>query len=100
MIQQTIDFLPREQFVRVPTNQFRQVGGNDARRLDDRIVAVLGLVPLFLPDPKRREPERRFNRVHAVDAFADAAGINGQQMAGHDLAVDPDDGQSGVQTGV
>ena len=80
-VEDGLDLLPPEDLRGVPLDDVGEVGGDDARRVDDGIARALGPVALLLGYPERGQAEGRVPRLLAGDVLGDAARVDRQVVA-------------------
>ena len=78
-VQQFLSLRMRQQFGEVLPHQFRQMRGQNARRIDNGATSEQGFLFQFRFDPQRRQSEGRFARFLPLQSRGRAAGIHGEQ---------------------
>ncbi|KAF5029483.1 hypothetical protein DSECCO2_648130 [anaerobic digester metagenome] len=85
VVEQGLHFLAAQELVQVALEDFRQVRGDDRRRIDHGVAGEHGLVLLQFRHPQRGQVEGGLARLHALDAVLGVARVHGQEMVDEDF---------------
>ncbi len=79
--------LPAEHLARVGLEHLHEVRGDDGGGVDDDVAEGLGLHAAAGGDPAGGHAEARVHRLDPLHGAEDAAGVEGEEEAGHDLGA-------------
>src|SRR5688572_15982554 len=83
MIDEGLDVLAPDKLVRVTSDCFRKVSGQDRSRINDRIVQQERTLAIVLGNPGGRKSKRRFLGSKPLQLSAGISWIDRQQPVGH-----------------
>ena len=86
IVHQVLDILSAQQLIDMLPNDFRQMGGDDGRRIHHCVSQALRPFPLPLRDPDGRQMEGRLESRDARNLLLHIAGIHGHIMVEQNLA--------------
>ena len=90
IIEQYLDVLAAEDFVRVATDGFRKMRDHHGRRVHHGITRSFSSFAFYISDPCCRQLEHRFNRGNTFERHLAVSGVHRQPITGHQVALRDD----------